>query len=187
MKTQVEIKNIQDPDGIRRSRFTIPFQDAIQHESLNNRLLHFQEKYVVLILECKKILKQIKESRKNAGNPVLKWHLAEIIVNFLHEVESNNLIIINYSDSLSRDLGLSKRLVESMIKFRQTYPSLDMINQNINWDKYRELLDIPDLRIRQLLTEKILDGSVRSRAEIKQFKIKHLKSFKLRGPISRNK
>ena len=35
---------------------------------------------------------------------------------------------------------------------------------------YRELLDIPDLRIRQLLTEKILDGSVKSRDEIKRFK-----------------
>lgn len=180
MKTQVEIQSIQDPDGIRRSRFTIALQDAINHESLNKQLLYFQEKYVEVILECKKILKRIKESRKNAGDSILKWELADIIVNFLNEVESNEFMIINYSDSLARDLDLSKRLVVSMIKFRQTYPTLDMINRNINWDRYRELLDIPDLKIRHLLTEKILDESVKSRGEIKQFKKLHLKSFRSR-------
>ena len=180
MKTQVEIQNIQDPDGIRRSRFTIAFQDAIKNESLNKQLLYFQEKYLEVILECKNILNRIKESRKNAGDSILKWQLADIIVTFLNEVESNEFIIINYSDSLSRDLDLSKRLVESIIKFRQTYPTLDMINRNINWDRYRELLDIPDLKIRHLLTEKILDESVKSRDEIKQFKKLHLKSFRTR-------
>ncbi len=67
-----------------------------------------------------------------------------------------------------------------MIKFRQTYPTLDMVNRNINWDRYRELLDIHDLKIRHLLTEKILDESVKSRDEIKQFKKLHLKSFRTR-------
>ena len=180
MKTQVEIQSIQDPDGIRRSRFTIALQDAINHASLNKQLLYFQEKYVEVILQCKKILKRIKESRKNAGDSIFKWELADIIVSFLNEVESNEFMIINYSDSLARDLDLSKRLVVSIIKFRQTYPTLDMVNRNINWDRYRELLDIPDLKIRLLLTEKILDESVKSRDEIKQFKKLHLKSFRPR-------
>jgi hypothetical protein len=180
MKTQVEIQSIQDPDGKRRSRFTIAFQDAINNESLNKQLISFQEKYLEVILECKKILNHIKESKKYAGDSILKWQLADIIVNFLKEVESKDIIVIKYSDSLSRDLGLSKRLVVSMIKFRQTYPSLDMINRTINWDRYRELIDIPDLQIRQLLTEKILDQSVKSRDEIKRFKQLHLKSFRPR-------
>jgi len=180
MKTQVEIHSIQDPDGIRRSRFTIAFQDAIKNETLNKQLLSFQDKYIEVIIECKKKLKRIKKSRKNAGDPIFKWQLADIIVNFLNEVESNEYVIINYSEALSRDLELSKRLVESMIKFRMTYPSIDMINRNINWDRYRELLDIPDLKIRQLLKEKILDGSVKSRDDIKQFKKIHLKSFRTR-------
>ena len=68
-----------------------------------------------------------------------------------------------------------------MINFRKTYPSIEMINPNINWDRYRELLDIPDLRVRQLLKEKILDGSVKSRAEIKQFKKTYLRTFKTRA------
>ena len=54
------------------------------------------------------------------------------------------------------------------------------LNRKINWDRYRELLDIPDLKIRNLLTEKILDGSVKSRDEIKQFKKLHLKSYRTR-------
>lgn len=89
MKTQVEIQNIQDPDGIRRSRFTIAFQDAIKKGSLNKQLLYFQEKYLEVILECKNILNRIKESRKNAGDSILKWQLADIIVTFLNEVESS--------------------------------------------------------------------------------------------------
>ena len=180
VKTLIEIQNIQDPDGIRRIRFTITFQDAIEKASLNKQLLYFQEKYLEVIKDSKQVLNNIKESKKNAGDSILKWQLADIIVTFLNEVESNEFIIINYSDSLSRDLELSKRLVESLIKFRHTYPKLDMINQKLNWDKYRELLDISDLKIRQLLTEKMLDGSVKSRGEIKQFKIQYLKTFHTR-------
>jgi len=181
MTTQVEIHNIQDPDGIRRSRFTIALTDVIKNESLNNQLILLQGKYSDVVQECKQILIKIKQSRKNAGDPVLKWKLANIIVIFLNYVESNQFIIINYSEALSIDLGLSKRLIESMINFRKTYPSIEMINPNINWDRYRELLDIPDLRVRQLLKEKILDGSVKSRAEIKQFKKTYLRTFKTRA------
>ena len=67
-----------------------------------------------------------------------------------------------------------------MIKFRQTYSYLDMINQQINWDRYRDLLDISDLTIRQLLTERMLEGSIKTRDEIKQFKTQYLKTFHIR-------
>ena len=92
MKTQVEIHEIQDPDGIQRVRFTIAFQDAIQNESLSNQLVYFQEQYLEAIQESKKVLNQIKKSRKNAGDPILKWQLADILVNFLNKVESKEFI-----------------------------------------------------------------------------------------------
>jgi hypothetical protein len=185
MKTPVEIQNIQDPDGIRRIRFTIAFQDAIQKTSLNKQIIYFQQKYLDAIKECKEILSHIKESKKNAGDSILKWQLSDVIVNFLNDVELNEFIIINYSSSLSRDLGLSKRLVESMIKFRQNYPKVDMVNQKINWDRYREILDISDLKIREFLTEKILDGSIKTRDEIKQFKIQYLNTFHTRPKLQK--
>ena len=71
-------------------------------------------------------------------------------------------------------------LVKKQYKF-------NMINRKINWDRYRELLDIPDLKIRQLLTEKILDGSVKSREDIKQFKKLHLISFRTRRSLARKR
>lgn len=180
MKTPVEIQNIQDPDGVSRIRFTIAFQDALQNTSLNKQIVFFQQKYVDTILACKKFLIRIRESKKNAGDSVLKWYLSDVIVNFLNEMEKNGFIIINFSRSLSRDLGLSTRLIETMIHFRATYPNIEMINPKINWDRYREILDVSDPKIREVLIEKILNGEIKSRNDIKEFKIKYLRSFHIR-------
>jgi hypothetical protein len=180
MKIPVEILNIQDPDGVSRIRFTIAFQDAIQNTSLNKQIVFFQQKYIDTIIKCKKFLARIRESKKNAGDSVLKWYLSDIIVNFLNEMEENEFIINNYSRSLARDLGLSLRLIESMIHFRKTFPKIEMINQKINWDRYREILDVSDPKIRELLIEKILAGEIKNRNDIKEFKIKYFKNFHTR-------
>jgi len=180
MKTPVEIQNIRDPDGIERVRLTVAFRDAIQNTSLNKQMIYFQQKYADTINKCKGYLGHIRESKKNAGDSTLKWYLADAMVNFSSEMEENDFVIINFSKSLARDLGLSKRLIESMIKFRQNYPKIDMINQKINWDRYREILDISDQSIRKLLIEKILNGDIKTRNEIKQFKLQYLKSFHTR-------
>ena len=170
MKIPLEITKIKDPDGLERVRLTIAFQDAIQNTSLNIKIIHLQEKYIYTIKKCKEMIDYMRESRKNAGDPILKWHLSNEIYNFLLETEQNNIIITNFRKSLSRDIGLSLRLINSLIAFRESYSEIKMVNKKINWDRYREILDISDNHLRQLMFEKILNGEIRTRTDIKNFK-----------------
>jgi len=170
MKIPVEINKIRDPDGIERIRLTIAFQDAIQKISLNKPIIYLQEKYIDTIKKCEDLIVHIRECKKNAGDPVLKWHLSDVIYNFLTEMEENGFVIINFTRSLSRDLGLSLRHINYLIEFRMTYPKIEMVNKKINWDRYKEILDVSDHHIRQLMIEKILNGEIRTRNEIRNFK-----------------
>jgi hypothetical protein len=170
MKTPVEILKIKDPDGIERIRLTIAFQDAIQNPSFNKQIIYLQEKYLDIIKKCEDLIIHIRESKKSAGDPVLKWYLSDVIYNFLMEAEENGFVITNFSRSLSRDLGLSLRHIDYLIEFRMTYPNIEMVNKKINWDRYKEILDISDHPTRQLLIEKILNGDIKTRNEIRNYK-----------------
>ena len=169
MKIPVEINKIRDPDGIERIRLTIAFKDVIQRTSLNKQIIYLQEKYIDTLKKCKDLIDFIRES-KNAGDPVLKWHLSDVIYNFLKETEENDFFITNFNASLSRDLGLSISHLNYLIKFKMTYPKIEMINKKINWDRYKEILDVSDHHIRQLLIEKILNEEIRTRNDIRNFK-----------------
>jgi hypothetical protein len=170
MKIPVEINKIMDPDGIKRIRLTIAFQDAIQKTSLNEPIIYLQEKYIDTIKKCEDLIVHIRECKKNAGDPILKWHLSDVIYNFLTGAKENGFVITNFTRSLSRDLGLSLSHINYLIEFRMTYPKIEMVNKKINWDRYKEILDVSDHHIRQLIIEKILNGEIRTRNEIRNFK-----------------
>jgi hypothetical protein len=180
MKTPVEILKIRDPDGVERIRLTLAFQDAIQNPSLNKQIIYLQEKYLDTIKKCEDLIINIRESKKSAGDPILKWRISNVIYNFLMEAEANGFVITNFPRSLSRDLGLSISHIDYFIEFKKTYPSIEMVNKKINWDKYKEILDVPNPHIRQLLIEKILNREIQTRNQIRNFKKMHL-----RGKVSK--
>ena len=117
-------------------------------------------------------MNSLTQSKKNRGDPILKWDLANHIYNFLKNLEKEGFVLANLTEALSRDLGISRRQINYLIEFRETYPKLNLIRKEISWDKYKELLDIPDRDKRRLCEKEIIEGRLRTREDIRRFKKK---------------
>ena len=177
MKIAIEIQRVKDPDGIYRFKAVTSFEKAIINSTLDKDLVEIQRKYSYFIETCKSKLNYINRNRKNRGNSKLKWQLADIIYKFLKSLEKKGFVLANLTEALSRDLGISKRQINYLIEFRVTYPDIKSIKKEISWDKYKELLDIPDHHLRRKCEEKILNGELKTRDDIRRFK----KMMKLRN------
>lgn len=164
------IYKIKDPDGIERFRVVFSLSDLLDVPLTSMKIIEIQNRYRNLIDECKKQLKVIQSSRKNRGNPILKWQLAKKIKDFLKYIENNGFYFSNAAKSLSRDLGISIRQINYLIEFVETYGDIGMIYKEISWDKYKEILDIKDKALQKECVGKILKGELKTREDIRRFK-----------------
>lgn len=169
MKIPIEFKGTEDKNETSY-KAVISLQDAFIRNSMDKELTEIQSDYAVFIKECKKIQNKISDNRKNRGDPILKWELADKIYNFAKTLEANGFIFANLTEAISRDLEISIRPVNYLIEFRTTYPNIKLINKEISWDKYRELLDISDLSLRKEFEKKMLSGELKSREDVRNFK-----------------
>jgi hypothetical protein len=170
MKIPVEIQKVKDPDGVERFRLTMSLHDALMNTSLNKQIIYTQEKYKKSVNICKDIIDNIRKSRRNAGDSVLKWYLSDVIYSFLKGMEEDGLVLVNFAKSFSRDLGVSVSQINYMIEFRTTYPEIEMINNKISWDKYKEILDVSDRSVRKMITEKLISRELKTREDIRKLK-----------------
>lgn len=177
MKIPIEIQKIRDPDGIERFKAIVSIEKAITNSSLAKKLIQIQKGYSDFIEICKTHLNHINQNRKNRGDAKLKWQLADMIYKFLKNLEKEGFVLANLTEALSRDLEISRRQINYLIEFRETYPDIALIKKEISWDKYKELLDIPNTSLRKKCEQKILNGELRTREDIRRFKkeMKHAK------------
>jgi len=172
MKIPLEILKIRDPDGASRFKAIISFQDAIAHTSQSQKLIQIQNEYTKLVDGCQRLLKEIRSNRKRMADSQLQWKLADNIYSFIKWIESDGFIFANVSEALSRDVGMSKSQLNYLIKFRTYYPTIDQVSKEINWSKYRELMDFSDEKSRKQCEMLIKAGKIRSDTEIREFKRK---------------
>lgn len=172
MKKPLEIRKVKDPDGVERLRAMISLQDAVAHPSSNKQLIDIQNKYRDFIENCKTQLKHIHQNRKNRGDSILKWKLADTIYKFIKDVEAEGYSFANITESLSRDLPVSARQINYLLEFRVTYPHNNLVRKDISWDKYKELLDIDTPTARKICMEEIVRGKLKTREDIRKFKKK---------------
>jgi len=178
MKTPLEILKIKDPDGVSRFKAIISFQDAVAHTSQSQKLIQIQNEYSKFVDGCQRLLKEIRSNRKCMAYSKLQWKLADNIYSFIKRVENDGYIFANVSEALSRDVGMSKSQLNYLIKFRTHYPSIDQVSNEINWSKYRELMDFSDEKSRKQCETLIKMGKIKSDTEIRDFKRK-LKTSKI--------
>lgn len=173
MKVPLVIQKVRDPDGIDRLRAFISIQDAIRYPPTNKQLIEIQNEYVVFVEDCKKQLKKIRSSRKYMADSKLQWSIANRICSHIKNIENNGYIFANVSEALSRDIAISKSQLNCLLKFRKYYLTLGLLHKEINWSKYREMLDISSDYIREKCEEKILNGEIKNEREIREFKKLH--------------
>jgi len=175
MKIPIEIQKDRAGDF----KVVVSLQDAITHALLEKDLARIQKDYEKFIKRSKKILKKIRKNRKNRGDPILKWKLADAIYIFAKQLESCGYIFANLTSALSRDLKISVSEINRLLDFRVTYSDLKLIKKEISWDKYRELISLPDISLRKKCEMKILSGELRTRNDIRIFKRIHKRNSTL--------
>lgn len=173
MRIPIEIQKIKDKNQFK---VVISLQDALTHVSLDKEFIKIQTDYDIFIRKCQKLLKEIHKNKFSRGDSSLKWKLADNIYQFAKKLENQGFVFANLVEALSRDLKISVRQVNYLIEFRTSYPHLELINKKISWDKYKELLDIPSLSFRKECEEKIIDGKLKTRNDIRIFKKQYKQS-----------
>jgi len=172
MRVPLEILKVKDLDGKSRFKAIISLQDAITHTSQSQNLIRIQNEYTNLVYNCQRLLKEIWASRKSKADSRLQWKLANEIYSFTKQIENDGYVFANVTEAFSRDVGMSKSQLNYLIKFRTRYPSIEQVSKEINWSKYRELMDFPDQKSRKLCEELIKSGKIKSDTEIREFKKK---------------
>ena len=170
MKIPLEIQKIRDPDGTSHFRALVSFQDAIANTSQSQNLIQIQKEYAQLVSSCQKSLERIWSSRQLMADSRLQWKLANEIYSFIKLTEKAGYVFANVSEALSRDIGMSKSQLGYLIKFRTYYPSLKQVFKEINWSKYREILDIRNSEKRKICEQKILSREIKTDHDIRIFK-----------------
>lgn len=181
MKIPLEIQKITDPNGTTRLKAIVSFQDAIANTSQSQKLIQIQNRYSQLVSNWQRMLREIQSSRRNMSDSQLQWKLADEIYSFVKWVESNDFIFANVSEAITRDVGTSRSQLNYLIKFRTYYPSIHSISDEINWSKYREILDIRSSEARKICEERILSGEIRTDRDIRDFKRRYKKGKLLRS------
>jgi len=178
LKIPLEILKLTNPDGTSSFKAIISLQDAIANTSRSQKLVQIQNEYGRFIDSCQSLLKGIWSAHRNKADSQLQWELADKIYSFIKRIENDGYVFANVSDALSRDVGMSKSQLNYLLKFRTYYPSLDQVSKEINWSKYRELMDFPDQKSRKQCEALIKAGKIQSDTEIREFKRK-LKTSKI--------
>lgn len=172
MKVPLEILKMRDPDGTSSFKAIISMQDAIAHTSQSQKLIQIQNEYTRLVAGCQRLLKDMRSSHRFKADSHLQWKFADEIYSFIKRIENDGYVFANVSDALPRDVGMSKSQLNYLLKFRTYYHSLDQVSKEINWSKYRELMDFPDQKSRKECEALIKMRKIKSDTEIRDFKRK---------------
>jgi hypothetical protein len=166
----VEIRRIKDPDGTSRLGAIAFLEEVMSTPDIKNRLATIENEYFKLLKQCENILAQTK-TLKGRPDAKLRWMLAEKVSTFLDvNAKQNGVVLVNYTDALKRDLGVSESELRYIFRFYRKYVSANDLDDRINWSKYRELMDFSDEKMRKQCEALIKEGKIKSDTEIRAFK-----------------
>jgi hypothetical protein len=168
----IEIRRITDPNGSSRIGAVTYLGEVLSTPDIRERLSSVEDKYKSLLEQCKKILAIIK-APKGRPDARLRWELADKIHTFLDsQMKGIGVVLVNYTEAIHRDLGISESELRYIFRFYGRYNSLKEVDPRINWSKYRELMDFSDDKARKRCEVLIKEGRITSDTEIREFKRK---------------
>jgi len=176
MAIPFEIRRIKNPDKSYSLIAVISVTDAVAENNTRESLAKLQKKYQELIKDCNKQIKLIKKNRKNQSNPILHWEFGNLLFNYLQYVEQLGFYFANFAPTLTRDSGFSKRYLNYHLSFRKEFEKNDIAHKLKFW-AYQELLDISNRLKRKKCEDKLKNGEIETRTELRKYK----KNFKMRA------
>jgi len=143
-KIAVQIKLVKDPNGNESLKATAPmslvFGKDFDAKWLNEQLKRFEDKYLRLVNSLRGISKLIK-SRERKGKVLLYWMFGDEIYEFTKGNKDGALFLDNPTTHLTRDTGVSEKMIKRCKKFRSRYPDISEINLGKSFNSYVETFE----------------------------------------------
>jgi hypothetical protein len=143
-KIVVEIKQVRDTSGNEVLKATVPmnliFQKDFDARSLNEELKRFETKYFKLVESLKNILGLIK-ARERKGKVLLYWMFGDEINEFTEKSKDGTLFLENLTTYLTRDTGISEKMINRCRKFRSRYPDINNVDLGKSFNNYIETFE----------------------------------------------
>lgn len=139
-KIPVEIRPVKDPEGKIKIKATIPVS-VIMGKSFNAELFekdlkNIEERYSKLVEQLRELKNTLGTRKPKKGRVLLYWEIGNEIENFIKINNLDDLYITNAISSLSRDTGISERILARCKRFKATYPVAAKIEPSRSFDSY---------------------------------------------------
>ena len=108
--------------------------------------------------------------RNSRENLALRWNLADDISNFQKWAQTIGLELVNFREALARDVALSETWITYLMRLRERYESLSLLDERIPWTRYHELLRFIDVNKMKQCEEQVKMGIVTSDSEIRRIR-----------------
>lgn len=139
-KVAIHMKKLNDAQGVETLKATIPakvaFEKDFEAEKAKEELERFENKYIRLVDNLKCILKLIRSNRRRQGKVLLYWMLGDEIIQFMEHNQNGTFFIENLTTHLVRDAGISDKMINRCIKFRDYHPDISKIEVGRSFDSY---------------------------------------------------
>jgi len=136
----VQIKKVRDPRGKETLKATVPmnviFEKDFNAKWLEEELARFELSYFNLVNDLKEILKSLRSMKQKNGRVLLYWKFGDKIIEFLEQNKNGPLVLEKFTKSLTRDIGVSDKIIMRCKRFRLLYPDSKMIDPTRSFASY---------------------------------------------------
>jgi len=141
--------------------------DAVHNPDLQKEVRELETEYSKRLLDWRQRIRSMRNSRENLA---LRWNLADDISNFQKWAQTIGLELVNFREALARDVALSETWITYLMRLRERYESLSLLDERIPWTRYHELLRFIDVNKMKQCEEQVKMGIVTSDSEIRRIR-----------------
>jgi len=131
-------KNKDEPKFIGSISLQDLMKDGIRRDNLNSQTKKAASNYEKSIQECKVIIDKIKKGA-SINQAFLRdmWSLGSKIRSFTNSLKKDGFYLNGLYEHLTRDLQVSRNLLEKVVIFRSYFSNRSLIPNNMLWREIR--------------------------------------------------
>ncbi len=140
-KIPIRIVELTSPSGKKAVDIMIDLYDYNKIMHGNEEIKRFKKKYFQLIQKTQDLFykKNLDKKKKNKPLPSsIYWKLGSLFRKFDDDIK-NKFVIVNYTEALERDFGLSRKYIKELIVFSELFMEEEIMD-NIPMATYRALV-----------------------------------------------
>lgn len=140
LRIPIQIKKVKYPDGKEELKATVPmnllFEKDFNAVWLEEELVKFERRYTYLLTCLQSLLESIRSKKQKNGRVLLYWEIGNKIIEFMEQNKNTGLFLENLTKSLTRDVGVSEKIIMRCKRFRVLYPDVTKVDPRRSFDSY---------------------------------------------------